>query len=401
MEMARNGKTETEILTSGYSEIMSFVGEDDDDILNNVKLVYLYDSSSGVYTYGFLDVRTDQLLTGERDALIGSGVVVDFDTTTILGETDTTTGNNNESTNNESTNGGGGSSYNNSSVPSWSGTGDPPHSGGNWVLHRDNGQEIAWHVGETGDYDRYGRWFYYPSVAAESREYKTERGSAGGGGGGGGGDGGGGGGWSETYEATGGNSPSWWTGATKKNPSNKEEAAMLINAMIPYLSPEDQLKTAAYLYINYTDEFPGYAPSIIDSSNIPDTGNFSWETLSQNTYTAQRGADILSTLSKISDTVGRDKMGPGFEYLQEIGGNIQALTSSGGVNHQNTTRTELRELETQLRYLLQMTEDSDLAVYGPVSKMLMSPFYTAGNIQPIYTLDNGTVLFGYGNRSFF
>jgi hypothetical protein len=158
------------------------------------------------------------------------------------------------------------------------------------------------------------------------------------GGGGGGGYSGGGGGkkqaqpepleWGETYSEQ--KAPSWWKGMTPTKGMNAEAGyASMMNALIPFMSPEDQRYYGQNLARLFPEAFGEYGN--VDKLNFEIPTDVTAEM--RNWYTsadrAQGIQDILTTMLDTSQNVkfNQENLGPGYTYFQNIG---QVLEDFGG-----------------------------------------------------------------------
>lgn len=230
----------------------------------------------------------------------------------------------------------------------------------------------------------------------------------GGGGGWGGGSGGGGGEekdekitWSETYKDK--NAPSWWRGFTPSKLDATSEYLALMNAMIPYLSPEDQVAVAQNLARQYPGveegSYPFAAYTNVSAEGAPKgelPTNFEALWLS-----SQRGQNVVSALGNMASSMGKSEkdFGPGYKFLTQVAG---ALTQYGGGGlNDRMTRQDYQDYLNMLDPLVAETEGNALAAYGPLAQYFAKPNFSAGTLMPVAKDENGNFRFGTGYNANF
>jgi len=271
------------------------------------------------------------------------------------------------------------------------------------------------------------------------KDYLSQRETAGVslGGDGGGGDGGGGGGpaiatvkelheiqWKPTtFDVGSGTAPSWWT---QQIPTTEDDAAdprvnfmMTLNAMIPYLSPEDQRNAAAQLYSMDADHWSAYKPEAIQV-NVPVTEETALAAAREGTpagpvinreyfQSRLRSRDAINLLSQLRDqTVGgnRWKISPGYTLLQQILGASEQFGGGGSTGQFGSYADTGRQTRSQqlaqmgaLDPLLAQSKSPEAGGFGMIAQLLSSPFFSQGGLNPTYQGPGGRVLFGRPNSA--
>lgn len=250
--------------------------------------------------------------------------------------------------------------------------------------------------------------------------------------------------WTETQmDVPGAYKPTWWK-AVKPSEVNEQTSLMLaMNTMIPYLSPEDQVTMANQLYNMDPDQFSFYKPDTIpDITTVsedvaryransgtgpplvnlpvgdipgyqgprdpegqpltpPEQGVEAALTDQIKNYymSGDRAREARRALSSMREaTVGgnRDKLGPGYEWLQNVLGAIEARGATGG---ERTNRRSQLAIKGAVDPFLNQAKGGSLAPYGGLGQMLVSPFFSAGQLSPM-AQSGGRPIFGAPNQRF-
>ena len=211
------------------------------------------------------------------------------------------------------------------------------------------------------------------------------------------GDGGGGGGsgggaaptisWTTgTYQAAGPNVPAWWKPwvPTDRAVMDQPDVAwtVMANALIPYLSPEDQARVANQLYTIWGKDLTPYSPESVTGGDAWEERDFAFmEGRKQDTsyfMGSQRSQDAIQTLSNlIASEAGGDasKLGSGYRWLQDVLGGV---TSTGG----GKTRQSYMEMLSNVDPLLATARSGELGAYGPLGQSLTQPYFSNFNLRP-------------------
>ena len=202
------------------------------------------------------------------------------------------------------------------------------------------------------------------------------------------------------YQAQGPNVPDWWQPMIPQSGDdyNRPDAAysMMMNALIPSLSPEDQVTIARQLYEIWGNDFSMYKdiqPEHQISAEQAIMGLQGPVADEEYFLSAQRAQDATATLSAMREaTVGgnRWKLGPGYKFLQEI---LNTFRGSGF-----TTRSGTVGAFGELDPLLGQTRSGELAPFGPMAQMIANPFFSQFQLNPVSKTQGGDFIFGQPNQ---
>lgn len=226
----------------------------------------------------------------------------------------------------------------------------------------------------------------------------------------GGGSGGGGGApqpvkitWKAAYTIEG--APSWWKGLVPSTNTPEAEYAMLINAMIPFMSPEDQVYMGSYLARLFPDAFGDYEKTMREQTKIPSppqlrtdvttnpaTGEFN----PYDIFQSSRGSKMADALERMRSAAGiaPDKMGAGYRFLHSLARDIEVYGARAG---ENITRANLAKLYGQFDQKLGETQAGALQGYGELARAIVNPFFSAGKAFQVMKDESGNYRFGYRN----
>lgn len=200
--------------------------------------------------------------------------------------------------------------------------------------------------------------------------------------------------WSEGYATEG--APDWWRGLVPSSYNSKSTYATISNAMIPFLSPEDQRTVAQNLSLNYSDKkkFGIYNPETTDYGDIPT--KVTSEITSQMT-SKERAQNALDSLVRLAAMSKKKKFGgTGYNLLRQV---LTTMKDFGGDASNNQTRAQYSQMQSALDPLLSSLEGSE---YESLAKQLTAPYFTAGKVVPISKdSDTGKYTFGAGNKGLY
>jgi hypothetical protein len=192
---------------------------------------------------------------------------------------------------------------------------------------------------------------------------------------------------------------------------------MTLNAMIPYLSPEDQRNAAAQLYSMDADHWSAYKPEGIQAT-VPVTEETALAAAREGTpagpvinreyfQSRLRSRDAINLLSQLRDqTVGgnRWKISPGYTLLQQILGASEQFGGGGSSGKYGSyadtgrqTRSQQLAMMGALDPLMASAKSPEAGGFGAIAQMLASPFFSQGAVNPTYQGPGGRVLFGRQN----
>lgn len=254
----------------------------------------------------------------------------------------------------------------------------------------------------AGYYQNTHDGLWYPinqgTLAAGSGNGNSGGGRGGNGGGGSGGDGGStGAGGTIGYNVE--NAPNWWSGIAIQNPSSAQQEANMLNAAIPFMSPEDQQAAATYLASNFS-EFAGYKN--IAYGDIPS----SLTTDVRDRFTSRtRATQYLDTLTAIAEALGKTEaeMGSGYTFLKNVGTILNRFGGGEVGTNDRQTREQYTQMLTALDPVLNQASQSGsgIAGYSPIAQYLTSPTFSAGNLVNVTKNSDGTYSFGSPSGSLY
>lgn len=214
--------------------------------------------------------------------------------------------------------------------------------------------------------------------------------------------------WSSDYTAEGSNTPEWWQGLTPSRVSGTTAYLSMMNAMIPYMSPEDQLTTLNYLSLAYPDSDIGkaYAPAAaVETNNIPTEISSATSQYFTSAERAAQAKQALETLvSSISSKSGKREaavkksLGAGYEYLTNVLNTIEKFSGAG--NGENQTRAQYEQLASQLEPILALGDTDKYSAYKSLAQQIAAPYFSAGSVTPTSKV-NGEVRYGASNPKFY
>lgn len=256
-----------------------------------------------------------------------------------------------------------------------------------------------------------------------------------------------------------GKAPAWWKGLVPEDVADAERAdvqtLMMLNTLIPYMSPEDQRRAASQLYAANADAFSAYKPENLEIAvpYDPNTrflpGGENLPTIDRDYYlSSERARGAINVLNQMREqTVGgnRWKLGPGYTWMQQV---LGALEQFGGgesrykydPTQQPTpgpvgldrpavltpeqeeywakydrgeepgpgsfdrsgpmTRTDMLAMMGALDPLMAQGQSAELGSFGAIGQMLSQPFFSQGQLIPSYQ-QGGTTRFGAPNPLLF
>lgn len=208
--------------------------------------------------------------------------------------------------------------------------------------------------------------------------------------------------WRDAYDIEG--APSWWKGLVKSGVSGKGEYGMIYNAMIPFLSTEDQ-RTAA---LNLQNLFGNSGNKLWESYNT-EKSEFDTPTteitsdITEKFTSTERAQAALNTLDQVANLAKKNqkKFGGGYKFLRQL---LQTMIDYGGgqVGAGNRqTRAQYKQMRAALEPLLAQTKSGELQNYAGIAQQLTSPYFSAGNVVPISKDAAGNYIFGSPNKGLY
>lgn len=202
--------------------------------------------------------------------------------------------------------------------------------------------------------------------------------------------------WREAYTVEG--APEWWRGLLPNQFNAQSTYAALYNAMIPFLSPEDQRTVAQHLGGLYSKRpmWQTYNPETTDFAKPP--VELTPEMMEQFT-SSDRAKKALQTLDKVASISGKKKgFGAGYTFLRQLLKTMQDF-GGGAVGAGNRqSRVQYQQMQSALDPLLASMKNTEFA---GLAQQLTAPFFTAGRVVPISKDVTGRYVFGSPNKQLF
>ena len=204
--------------------------------------------------------------------------------------------------------------------------------------------------------------------------------------------------WKRGYSVR--DAPTWWKGLVPSRFDAASAYAATANALIPYLSSEDQRTVATNL-----SRAGGPFKKLYNPEKVTFEEPKSKLTGRDRAYytSSERAQNVLGTLramQKAAKKQGAGYAGAGYKYLRQVadvakdfGGN----TSFGNVQ----TRQQYIQMLSALDPMLAEAKGGGLGAYGSIAKMLAQPFFSAGSVVPVRKDRNGNYVFGKPNEGLY
>lgn len=213
--------------------------------------------------------------------------------------------------------------------------------------------------------------------------------------------------WRRTYDVAG--ADSFWKGLTPNKVTKQTRFYAMLNALIPFLSPEDRRSIGTTLSrygYNYEDEdgkhFAEPFSKLDPTKTTYGAPPSDLTTEDRKYYTgAERARQARLTLERMAASMGiktdsqSQKLGPGYIYLKQV---AKTLEDFGAHGTDGQTRRQHLQLLGQLDTLLKEGQGEELAEYGSIASRLASPFFSARQLVPVQQAD-GTYRFGTYNKN--
>jgi len=202
--------------------------------------------------------------------------------------------------------------------------------------------------------------------------------------------------WKEAYTVEG--APEWWRGLLPTKYNAQSSYAAIYNAMIPFLSPEDQRTVGMHLQSIYNkpEAFGIYNPESKQYGTPP--VELTPEMMEQFT-SSDRAKKALQTLDKVASISGKKKgFGAGYTFLRQLLKTMQDF-GGGAVGAGNRqSRAQYQQMQSALDPLLASMKNTEFA---GLAQQLTAPFFTAGRVVPISKDVTGRYVFGSPNKQLF
>jgi len=185
--------------------------------------------------------------------------------------------------------------------------------------------------------------------------------------------------------------PSWYVNAADPT----DQYSSFLNALLPFMSPEDARQAASKLanvstYSSYAtaDAFPA-APTQI-------TPQMSAQYLS-----SDRATNIMDAIQNMAKLTGKSDadLGQGYQYLKNITSTMQRL---GGKNGQQMSRAAKKELYGAVQGFKQQASDNyDLAPYASLADYITNPGFSAGPLSNVKNDQYGNMKYASQNKKLY
>jgi hypothetical protein len=162
--------------------------------------------------------------------------------------------------------------------------------------------------------------------------------------------------------------PRWWNSTIYTNPNAEQQFANAANALLPYLSPEDQRNIANYLSSNFKDVYGSYANAALPAIPTNVSG------LREQYLNPTRVQDALGLLDKVQQASGGTP-GAGYGFLKNALNLMNKYTTAGSP----MTREQYNQFVNGVKEMT-TSVGKDLSAYSNLSQLFNLPNFTAGNL---------------------
>lgn len=234
--------------------------------------------------------------------------------------------------------------------------------------------------------------------------------------------------WKEgSFDLENARAPEWWHPVIPQNAEDMKRPDVsylaMLNASIPYLSPEDQRNAAAQLYATDADNFSFYKPDKL-TGKTPITKETSllserykekpeeFEIIDRGYFqSAGRGTGFINALNQLREqTVGGERhdiagTGQPYTWLQQVAGVLESfggdmpssrkLPSKGPLS-----RSRYLSMISALDPLLAMGKSANIGATANIGRMFAQPFFSQGALMPM-SQQAGIKRFGLRNPALF
>jgi hypothetical protein len=172
----------------------------------------------------------------------------------------------------------------------------------------------------------------------------------------------------------------------------------MVNALIPYLSVEDQRSIGSSLSRLFPDAFGSYSPEKTTYPTPPTSIKPEQEFYFQS---QQRANDLLTALDKMRAASGKEesKFGPGYQYLRQLATAMRDFGAKPGESQM--TRGSLVRFYSAVDPLLSETKGEQLGAYGEIARAITQPFFGANKLVNVFKDESGNWVFGKANTGWF
>ena len=204
--------------------------------------------------------------------------------------------------------------------------------------------------------------------------------------------------WSVTYAVD--DAPVWWLGKTSSNTTDpNDQLAAELNAVIPFLSPEDQEFMEGLIFQVFPNAFPEYS----DIAFGPPPTEITTE-LRDIFTSADRGRSFAEALNRLAGALNlsETELGPGFIFLRQLADILSQFGGGPPGQGQRQTREMFEQQQTALENLMNAAQGNPaLKNLIDAARRLSEPGFTAGPVVPLSRDPQGNLVFGAPNPEFF
>lgn len=185
----------------------------------------------------------------------------------------------------------------------------------------------------------------------------------------------------------------WWKGVA--SPTSAQ--ASMTNALLPFMSPEDQRTVGTNL--SSLSEYSSYknAPYPAAPSSIT-------QEMKNKYLSSQRATGALAALENMRKITGKTEadLGPGYSFLKDAIGALQRLGGTDG----GMSRAQYLEFKNTIDILTQQAKDNyDVQPYAALAQYFLSPTISSGSLMNEQTVmsPSGSTrkVFGKANKKLF
>lgn len=201
--------------------------------------------------------------------------------------------------------------------------------------------------------------------------------------------------WSDGYTLDG--APAWWKGRIPSALNADTSYLAILNSLIPYMSPEDQVRVATNLARVNPEAFGMYSADVMNTLQDQFPTEVGSDLVSR-FNSAERGSAILDALNKFQSAAGMTKDTEGTRFLKDV---AASLRDFGGSEGSGQTRTKQSQLRGLLDPMISSANTNELSAFGEIAKTLAYPFFSAGELTPTTKLIDGRLIMGAPNAELF
>ena len=195
------------------------------------------------------------------------------------------------------------------------------------------------------------------------------------------------------------NAPSWWKGMMPSQWTPESEFAAMTNALMPYMTIEDQRQLGSHLSRLFPDAFGAYSP---EQTKFGSPRAYLYPEQKYYFLSQDRGRDMLGALTKMQQATGKGEadMGPGYQYLRHLAQTLVQYGNRPG-DTKGMSRIQQKQFYSAIDPLLAEAQGEQLGAYGELARSITQPFFSAGSLVNVGKTDNGEWVFGKANTKWY